>query len=70
MSLEARSGHKTLLKLFLDNINTTHTKIDDNNLKIDTLNRQIEELTDQIRILVMHNEVLTDNDFRQKNLSK
>jgi len=59
MSLEARSGPKTLLKLLLDKTNDVLTQSKDNKLAIERLHDKDKELDAKLLLIIQQLELIS-----------
>jgi len=67
--LEARSGHKTLLKLLLENQGDIIQHIDDNSLQIKSIETAVYHLIEQNKIIIRHHEDVTGEAYHPTDLT-
>ena len=69
MSLESRSGFKTLFKLMLDKLDNLETNTSNTSLNVDNLRSDVNDLVTQMRILVGQLELITGDRIRDDEVN-
>lgn len=69
MSLESRSGFKTLFKLMLDKLDNLETNTSNTSLNVDNLRSDVNDLVTQMRILVGHLELVTGDRIKDDEIN-